>query len=104
MSQQQQPKGPFNQNKQSANSEEFLGNSSYLARAVYDSSSLQLTIDFKSGSSMTYWPVTGSVWEAFKVAPSQGAFYAHAIKGKFQNVAITKPLRSSSLPKPKRTL
>lgn len=100
MSQAQPSKQPFNQHKpkHDAQGVEFLS-SSYLAKADYSPEALQLTIYFKSGSSMTYWPVQSDTWEAFQQAPSVGSFYAKAIKGKFQSVAITSPLKASSLPR-----
>lgn len=103
MAQPQPSKQPYQQQKQSQSNQgvEFLS-SSFLAKADYDSGSMQLTVYMKSGSTLTYWPVYPATWTAFQQAPSAGSFYAHAIRGKFQNVAITKPLMPSSLPRSKK--
>lgn len=78
--------------------------SSFMQRAVYDPSSLRLTLYFKSGKEITHLFVFPTVWAAFLQAPSKGSFYAKMIKGQTQSINVNKPLMPSDInkSKPKR--
>lgn len=101
MAQPHNPK-PFNKDYNNGKAEDLGLQSSFLARASYDSASQKLTLSFHSGQEMAYWPVDEDTWEEFRLAPSQGRYYLQNIKGKSQSMAIQQPLKPSDIKQPRK--
>lgn len=76
--------------------------SSFLQSAVYDPAQYTLTMNFKSGATEIYQDVYPGTWDAFRLHPSKGSFYALGIKGKFASVKSHKPLLVSDISKAKK--
>jgi KTSC domain len=82
--------------------ERIVPRSSFLQMAEYDATSFVCTIHFKNGASMFhryFFPIT---WSQFKESPSPSSFYARSIKGKYQAIPLTQPLKVSDLTKAKK--
>ncbi len=57
--------------------------SSNVAEASYDETTMQLTVRFKKGGTYVYFPVPKEVWASFKIAPSKGKFVHYQLKDRF---------------------
>lgn len=79
-----QSSSPQPQKPSRNNGETLALQSSYLQEAVYDATSFTLTLSFKEGQEISYWPIYQQTWDAFKQSPSKGSFYVRNIKGKVQ--------------------
>lgn len=58
--------------------------SATVAKIGYDSSSSTLEVEFHNGGIYQYFDVPEHLWEAFKVAESQGKFLSQNIKGQYR--------------------
>ena len=57
--------------------------SSNVAGAYYDETTMQLTVRFKKGGAYVYFPVPKEVWTSFKIATSKGKFVHNHLKNRF---------------------
>lgn len=57
--------------------------SSNITEFRFDKSTDTLQVDFNSGATYEYYNVSPATNRAFQAAPSKGAFFARAIKGKY---------------------
>lgn len=58
--------------------------SSNVAKIGYDNTSSTLEVEFHNGGIYHYFDVPEHVWEAFKIAESQGVFLSQNIKGQYR--------------------
>lgn len=58
--------------------------SSNIIRFGYDSQSLIMTVEFKSGGTYNYFDIPEIVFEQMRNAPSKGQFLAQQIKGVYR--------------------
>jgi len=71
--------------------ENFMVNSSMMDEAWYDPERNILQIQFSSMAKYEYYDVPLDVWEAFKVAPSQGQFFHREIRNAYRYEQIMLP-------------
>jgi hypothetical protein len=62
-----------------------------IREAVYLPDRRELQITFKSGRAFAYGDVPQSMYDAFRVSPSKGAFFNIAIRGRFQFRELAQP-------------
>lgn len=62
--------------------------SSNLERFGYDSSSMVLRVEFKSGGTYDYYDVPESLFEQMQAASSRGSYLAKNIKGSYRYARV----------------
>lgn len=70
------------------NIDRFTPSSSYISLVEYDKANKTMSITFKNGNQHRYLYTYPTTYDSFKQSPNHGVYYANAIKGKLQSVAI----------------
>lgn len=69
-------------NNQGQSTEKIASSSRAIESADYNATTLTMTINFKNGSQHQLFYVYPAEWEAYKEAPSKGAFFNKALRGR----------------------
>ena len=64
--------------------------SSWIGSVTY-ASDATLTVRFRRGTVYRYFTVPRGIFEAFRTAPSKGAYFTHRIRNAFPHTQIVEP-------------
>lgn len=68
--------------------------STVIREASYDDTAKEMRVTFTSGRIYIYSGIAGTIYDAFCKAPSKGAFFNIAIRGRYHFREVTSPAPS----------